>query len=101
MSERLSRRLDRLEARTPAPSGSPTARARMVETLDTLKGLILEHASEIDRGYKERVGRGEEHLPALVAAKREAIGKTEEGCKVLEVLDAVQDRGGGTGYEPL
>jgi hypothetical protein len=88
-------RLDRLEAMAPAPSGSPEARARMVGALDTLAGLILEHADEIDRGYRERVGWGEEHLPALVAAKWEALGKTEEGRGVLEVLDAVRERGGG------
>ena len=97
----ISGRLDRLEAMTPAPSGSPEAWARAVEALETLAGLIHEHADEIDRNYKEHIEAGDEHLPALVAAKRDALCKTEEGREALDVLDAVQDRGGGTGYEPL
>jgi hypothetical protein len=101
VSERLSRRLDRLEAMTPPPSGSPEAWARVVEALETLAALIHEHAEEIDRNYKERIEAGEEHLPALISAKREALCKTEEGREALDVLDAGQDRGGGTGYEPL
>ena len=101
MSERLSRRLDRLEAMTPPPSGSPEAWARVVEALETLAALIHEHADEIERNYKERIEAGEEHLPALISAKRDALCKTEEGREALDVLDAGQDRGGGTGYEPL
>jgi hypothetical protein len=72
-----------------------------VAALETLAGLIHEHADEIDRNYRERIEAGAEHLPALIAAKREALCKTEEGREALAVLDAVQDRGGGTGYEPL
>ena len=94
MSERLSRRLDRLEVMAPAPSASPEARARMVEALDTLADLILENGDEIDRGYRERVGRGEEHLPALVAAKRAVWERTAEGRAAQDVLDALQDRRG-------
>jgi len=94
VSERLSRRLDRLEAMTPAPSASPEARARMGEALDTLADLILEHGDEIDRDHRERVGRGEEHLPALVAAKRAVWERTAEGRAALEVLDALEERGG-------
>ena len=95
MSERLSRRLDRLEAMTPAPSGSPEARARMVESLETLKDLILEHGDEIDRDYRERVAAGQDHKGALIAAKMAVWGRTAAGRAALEMVDAVQDRGGG------
>ncbi len=95
MSERLSRRLDRLEAMTPAPSGSPQARAKMGETLETLKDLILEHGDEIDRDYRERVAAGQDHKGALTAAKRTAWGRTADGRAALDVLDAGHDRGGG------
>jgi hypothetical protein len=88
-------RLDRLEAMTPPPSGSPEARARMVEAVELLKDLILDNADEIDRDYKERIGRGEEHLPALIAAKQVVWERTAEGRAALEAFDAVQDRGGG------
>ena len=101
MRGNIHTRLDRLEAMTPPPSGSPEAWAREVAAVETLKDLILEHGDEIDRGYKERIGRGEEHLDALTAAKRVVWERTAEGRAALEVLDAVQDRGGGTGYEPL
>ena len=95
MSERLSRRLDRLEAMTPAPSGSPEARAQMVESLKTLKDLILEHGDEIDRDCRERVAAGQDYEGALIAAKQAVWGRTVEGRAALEVLDVVQDRGGG------
>jgi hypothetical protein len=87
--------LDRLEAMTPAPSGSSEARAKMVETLETLKDLILEHGDEIDRDCRGRVAAGQDHKGALIAAKRAVWGRTAEGRAALEVLDAVQDRGGG------
>jgi hypothetical protein len=87
-------RLDRLEAMTAPPSGSPEAWAREVVAVETLAGLIHEHADEIDRNYKERIGRGEEHLEALTAAKRVVWERTAEGWAALDVLDAVQDRGG-------
>jgi hypothetical protein len=95
VSERLSRRLDRLEAMAPPPSGSPEARAKMLETLETLKDLILEHGDEIDSDCRERVAAGQDHKEALIAAKRAVWGRTAEGRAALEVLDAVQDRGGG------
>jgi uncharacterized Ntn-hydrolase superfamily protein len=66
----------------------------MVEVLDTLAGLIHEHADEINRDYKERIGRGEEHLDALIAAKRAAWGRTAEGRAALAVVDAVEERRG-------
>jgi hypothetical protein len=94
-------RLDRLEAMTPPPSGSPEVWAREVAAVSTLKDLVLENGAEIDRGCKERIGRGEEHLEALTAAKRVVWERTAEGRAALDVLDAVQDRGGVTGYEPL
>ena len=95
MSERLSRRLDRLEAMTPPPSGSPEAWTRAVEAVETLKDLILENGAEIDRGYKERIGRGEEHLEALTAAKQVVWERTAEGRAALVVLDAFEERRGG------
>ena len=95
MSERLSRRLDRLEAMTPASPGSPEARGRMVESLETLKDLILEHGDEIDRDCRERVAAGQYYKGALIAAKRAVWGRTAEGQAALDVLDAVKDRGGG------
>jgi porphobilinogen deaminase len=94
-------RLDRLEAMTPAPSGSPEDSVKMVEAVETLKDLILENGDEIDCGYRERIGRREEHLDALIAAKQAVWERTAEGRAALDVLDAVRDRGGGTGYEPL
>jgi hypothetical protein len=35
---------------------------------------------------------GEEHLPALIAAKREALGTTEEGRRAWTVADALEGR---------
>ncbi len=55
---------------------------------------MREHGDEIDRDYRERVGRGEEHLPALVAAKQAVWERTAEGRAALEVLDALEERGG-------
>jgi hypothetical protein len=67
----------------------------MLEVLETLKDLILEHGDEIDRDYRERVAAGQDHKGALIAAKRAVWGRTAEGRAALDVLDAVQDRGGG------
>jgi uncharacterized Ntn-hydrolase superfamily protein len=66
-----------------------------VEAVETLKDLILENGAEIDRGYKERIGRGEEHLEALTAAKRVVWERTAEGRAALVVLDALEERRGG------
>ena len=101
MKGNIHTRLDRLEAMTTPPSGNPEAWGRQVAAVETLKDLTLEHADEIDRDHKERVGRGEEHLEALTAAKTAVWERTAEGRAALAVLDATQDRGGGTGYEPL
>ena len=95
MKGNIHTRLDRLEARTPPPSGSPEARARMVEAVETLKDLILENGDEIDRDCRERVAAGQDHKGALTAAKRTAWGRTAEGRAALDVLDAGHDRGGG------
>ena len=94
MSERSSRRLDRLGATTPASSGYSEAWARMMEVLETLKDLILEHADEIDRDYRERVAAGQDHRGALIAAKRAAWGCTAEGRAALAVADALEERRG-------
>ena len=74
-------RVERLRERVGPPDnpGAGEARERVRQALETLHRLILEHAGEIDADYRQRVGRGEEHLPALVGAKREAITATEEG----------------------
>jgi hypothetical protein len=88
-------RLDRLEAMTPPPSGSPEAWAREVAAVETLKDLVLENGDGIDRDCKERIGRGEEHLEALIAAKRVVWEHTAEGRAALAVLDALEERRGG------
>jgi hypothetical protein len=67
----------------------------MVESLETLKDLILEHGDEIDRDCRERVAAGQDDKEGLVAAKQAVWERTAEGRAALEVLDAVQDRGGG------
>jgi hypothetical protein len=68
----------------------------MVESLKTLKDLILEHGDEIDRDCRERVAAGQEdYKGAHIAAKVAVWGRTAEGRAALEVLDTVQDRGGG------
>ncbi len=90
-------RLERLsEGITPPDNpGDREARAKMVETLETMAELILEHGDEVDRDYRERVAAGQDHRGALIAAKRAVWGRTAEGREALAVFDAVQDRGGG------
>ena len=89
-------RLERLEesVEQPGEAGHSEAWERAQESLATVHSLILEHGDEIDRNYKERIEAGEEHLPALIAAKREALGKTEEGRRAWAVADAIWERGG-------
>ena len=89
----LRGRLDRLEAMTPPPSSSPEARAKVLEALETLKNLILEHGDEIDSDYRGRVAAGQDHKGALIAAKRAVWERTSEGRAALDVLDAARDRG--------
>ena len=89
MRGNIHSRLDRLEAMTPSPTGSPEAWARMVEVLDTLASLILGHGDEIDRDYRDRVAAGQDYRGALIAAKRAAWGRTAEGRAALGVIEAV------------
>jgi hypothetical protein len=93
-------RLERLRTRVEPPEepGHGEAWERERETLDTIHRLILEHGDEIDHDYRERVARGEEHLPALIAAKREALSRTEEGRRAWAWADALEDRGRGEGW---
>jgi hypothetical protein len=88
--------LERLRERVKSPESpgrsEPWQRAK--KALDTVHSLILEHGDEIDRDYKERITRGENHKSALVAAQREALGKTEEGHEAWAMLEAVVERGG-------
>ena len=92
-------RLERLRERVGPPEnpGSGETRARVMRAGETIHRLILEHADGIDRDYRERVGRGEEHLPALIAAKRRALATTEEGRRAWAVADAIGERGGRGG----
>jgi hypothetical protein len=92
-------RLERLRERVGPPEGPGDieARERALRALETIRRLILERGDEIGRGYGERVGRGEEHLPALVDAKRDALGKTEEGREAGAVAYALEDRTGEGG----
>ena len=92
-------RLERLRERVGPPEGPGDieARERALRALETIRRLILKRGDEIGRGYGERVGRGEEHLPALVDAKRDALGKTEEGREAGAVAYALEDRTGEGG----
>jgi hypothetical protein len=67
----------------------------MVESLETLKDLILEHGDEIDRDCRERGAAGQNYKGTLIAAKQAVWRRTAEGRAALKVLDAAQDRGGG------
>ena len=89
-------RLERLRERVGPPEGPGDieAQERALRALETIRRLILKRGDEIGRGYGERVGRGEEHLPALVDAKRDALGKTEEGREAGAVAYALEDRTG-------
>jgi hypothetical protein len=53
--------------------------------------------AEIDQDYRERMDRGEDPKSALVAAKREALGKTEEGREAWAFVEAFVERGRGGG----
>jgi hypothetical protein len=92
-------RIERLGERMPSPDkpGDEEARERVMRALETIQRLILEHGDQIDRDYRERIGRGEEHLPALVAAKREAVTATEEGRRAWAIAEALEEPGGGRG----
>ena len=92
-------RLRRLEERVGPPEspGNGEARERVMVALETIHRLILEHADRIDRDYRERVGRGEEPLTALIAVKREALATTEEGRRAWGVAEAIGERGGRGG----
>jgi hypothetical protein len=97
MSRYIRGQVDRLRAQIGPPPEDPkagVARERMRRVLDTVHSLILEHGDEIDRDYKERIARGEDHKAALVTAKRDALGKTREGAEAWAVLDAVLERRG-------
>ena len=89
-------RLEHLRERIGPPEepGSGEAWERAREMLDTIHRLILEPGDEIVHNYKERVARGEEHLPALIAAKREALSRTEEGRRAGAWADAIEERRG-------
>lgn len=96
MSRFLRGQLDRLRERIGPPPEDPKAgeaRERMRHILDTTHSLILEHGDEIDRDYRERIARGEDHKAALATAKRDALGKTQEGAEAWTVLEAVLERG--------
>jgi hypothetical protein len=92
-------RLERLRERVRPPEepGNGEARDRAREALGTIHRLILEHGDEISRDYKERIERGENHKDALVAAKREALSKTEEGRRAWAWADAIEERRRGEG----
>jgi hypothetical protein len=92
-------RIERLRERVGPPDnpGDGEAREKVMRALETIQRLILECGDEIDRDYRERVGTGEDHLAALVGAKREAVTATEEGRRAWAVADAIRERGGGRG----
>lgn len=58
-------RLEKLEASAEGTGGPDRGETweRAKETLDTLQRLILEHGDEIDRSYKERMGRERTQRP--------------------------------------
>jgi hypothetical protein len=95
----MRRELRHLRERVGPPEepGQSEARERQRETLETIHRLIIEHGDDIDRNYRERVARGEEHLPAIIAAKREALGTTEEGRRAWAVGEALEERSRGRG----
>ena len=96
----IQSRLERLRERVGPPEepGRSEAEGRVLDALETIHHLILEHGDEIDRDYRERVAGGEEHLPALIAAKREALSRTEEGRRAWAVAEALEERGRGEGW---
>ena len=92
----LRGKLDRLKARIGPPE-DPVTGARWEASqraLSTLENLLHEHADAIERDHRERLDRGEDHKPALVAAKRAAWSQSEEGRAALAVVEVPGKRKG-------